>query len=162
MTETTPLQHAARLVGLTFLAVGIAGFVPGITTNLYDGLHFAGHTGDAELLGVFQVSVLHNIVHLLFGVIGLSLARRVDGARAFLLVGGGTYLVLWLYGIIVSKTSDANFVPVNSADDWLHFGLGVAMVGLGVALTRRRDATPSSARAAGGSGPGSPRQPSVG
>jgi len=42
MTSTTPVQQAARLVGIVFLLVGIAGFIPGITTNLYDGLDFAG------------------------------------------------------------------------------------------------------------------------
>ena len=54
-------------MGIVFLLVGIAGFIPGVTTNLYDGLEFAGNDGTAELLGIFQVSVLHNIVHLLFG-----------------------------------------------------------------------------------------------
>jgi hypothetical protein len=144
MTDrTTRVQQAAQLVGAAFLAVGILGFVPGVTTNLYDGLHVAGHTGDAELLGVFHVSVLHNVVHLLFGVAGLALAKRADSARTFLLGGGAIYLVLWVYGLVIDKASDANFVPVDSADDWLHFGLGAAMVGLGLLLGRtvtgRRD-----------------------
>ncbi len=134
----TLIQRAAALVGLTFLAVGIAGFIPGITTNLYDGLHFAGHDGDAELLGIFDVSVLHNIVHLLFGVVGISLARRVDSARLFLLGGGAVYLLLWIYGVIIDKASDANFVPLDTADDWLHFVLGVAMLGLGLIFGRDR------------------------
>jgi hypothetical protein len=137
MRHRTPIQTVAGLVGLVFLVVGIAGFIPGITTNLYDGLEFAGHDGDAELLGVFQVSVLHNIVHLLFGIAGLALAATVAGSRAFLVGGGAIYLVLWLYGLVIDKDSDANFVPLNSADDWLHFGLGVGMIGLGLALSRR-------------------------
>lgn len=137
MEHRTPIQTVAGLVGLVFLVVGIAGFIPGITTNLYDGLEFAGHDGDAELLGVFQVSILHNIVHLLFGVAGLALARSVSGARTFLVGGGAIYLVLWLYGLVIDKDEDANFIPVNSADDWLHFGLGVGMIGLGLALSRR-------------------------
>ena len=55
--------RTARLVGIVFLLLGILGFIPGITTNLYDGLEFAGNDGNAELLGIFAVSVLHNIVH---------------------------------------------------------------------------------------------------
>jgi hypothetical protein len=138
MERRTHIQTVAGLIGLVFLVVGIAGFIPGITTNLYDGLEFAGHDGDAELLGIFQVSVLHNIVHLLFGVAGLALSRTISGSRTFLVGGGAIYLVLWLYGLIIDKDSDANFVPLDSADDWLHFGLGVAMIALGLLLSRER------------------------
>lgn len=130
------IQTAALLVGLTFLLVGIAGFIPGLTTNLYDGLDFAGHDGDAELLGVFQVSVLHNLVHILFGVAGLSLARTADESRLFLVGGGAIYLLLWIYGLVIERDSGANFVPLNDADNWLHFALGVGMLTLGVALSR--------------------------
>ena len=131
------LQMAAAAVGAVFLLVGILGFVPGITTG-YDSLEFAGHNSDAKLLGIFEVSILHNIVHLLFGVAGLVLARTWSGARGFLVGGGVVYLVLWLYGLLIDKSSPANFVPVNSADDWLHFVLGLGMIGLGVGLARGR------------------------
>ena len=135
-TRGTPVQAAAALVGAVFLLVGVLGFIPGITSN-YDSLAGAGHESHAKLLGVFQVSVLHNIVHLLFGAAGLALARTASTARAFLIGGGVIYLVLWLYGLVIDKTSQANFVPLNSADDWLHFVLGLGMIALGVVLGRR-------------------------
>ncbi|NUO58363.1 MAG: DUF4383 domain-containing protein [Hamadaea sp.] len=131
------LQTAAGLFGAVFLLVGVLGFIPGITTN-YGDMTFAGHDSGAELLGVFQVSVLHNIVHLLFGVAGLAMARTLGGARVFLIGGGAIYLVLWIYGLVVDMGADANFVPFNTADNWLHFGLGIAMIALGLALTPRR------------------------
>ena len=133
---SSPIQKAAAAVGAVFLLVGVLGFVPGITTS-YGDMQFAGQRSHAELLGIFEVSVLHNIVHLLFGVAGLALARTWNGARSFLIGGGAVYLVLWLYGLLIPKTSAANFVPVNAADDWLHFLLGVGMVALGVILGRR-------------------------
>ena len=92
--DRTPVQNMARLVGIVFLLVGAAGFIPGITTNLYDGLEFAGDNGNAEVLGLFEVSVLHNIVHGLFGVAGLALAATASGARTFLVGGGAIYLLL--------------------------------------------------------------------
>jgi hypothetical protein len=125
------VRLAAAAVAAVFLLVGILGFIPGITTD-YDSMSFGGHMSGAELLGIFQVSILHNIVHLLFGVVGLALARRTPGAVNYLLGGGVIYLVLWIYGLVVSKTSDANFVPLNTADDWLHFVLGLGMLGLGI------------------------------
>ena len=133
MTESSTLQKAARLVGIVFLAVGILGFIPGITTN-YDDLSFAGNESDAELLGLFQVSILHNIVHLIFGVAGLLLSRTWDGARNFLIGGGIIYLALALYDALVKQESGANFLPTNNADGWLHLALGLGMLALGFAL----------------------------
>jgi hypothetical protein len=116
-TQGSPVQVAATLVGAVFLLVGVLGFIPGITTN-YDGLEAAGHRSHAELLGI-------------------ALARTAPSARGFLVGGGVIYLVLWLYGLLIDKTSQANFVPLNTADDWLHFGLGLGMVALGVVLGKR-------------------------
>ena len=53
-------------------------------------------------------------------------------AVAYLIGGGAIYLVLWIYGLVIEKMSAANFVPLNTADDWLHFVLGLGMIGLGV------------------------------
>ncbi|MDG4819825.1 DUF4383 domain-containing protein [Micromonospora sp. WMMD956] len=132
-----PVRRAAATVGVVFLLVGLLGFVPGITTGFGD-LRFAGHGSGAKLLGVFQVSVLHNAVHLAFGLAGLALSRTWDGARTFLIGGGAVYLVLWLYGLVVDHGSGANFIPVNDADNWLHLLLGAGMIALGVLTTRDR------------------------
>ncbi|MEV0430983.1 DUF4383 domain-containing protein [Micromonospora sp. NPDC050495] len=130
-----PVRRAAATVGVLFLIIGVLGFVPGITSNFGD-LAWAGHNSDAKLLGLFQVSVLHNVVHLAFGVAGLLLARTISGARAYLIAGGAIYLVLWLYGVVIDHESGANFIPLNGADDWLHFFLGVGMIALGLLTTR--------------------------
>jgi hypothetical protein len=129
--ERAPLSELALLISLGFLAVGIAGFIPGITTH-YGDLEFAGHDSGAKLLGVFQVSILHNLVHLAYGVAGLALWRTRTGARAFLVVGGLVYLALTLWGFVISEHSGWNFVPVNRDDNLLHLGLGLGMFGLGV------------------------------
>lgn len=128
MRERSLAQTLAFVFGLAFLGAGVLGFIPGITQDLGD-IEFAGNDSPAELLGIFQVSILHNIVHLLFGIAGIALARTVPGALAFLLWGGVIYLVLFVYGILVSADSDANFVPVNTADDWLHLVLGLGLLG---------------------------------
>lgn len=126
-------------VGAVFVLVGILGFIPGITQEV-PAYALAGNDSNDMLLGIFNVSVLHNIVHLLFGIAGLAMARRSDTARTYLLVGGAIYLVLWVYGLIVGDNSTANFVPLNTADDWLHFFLGVGMILLGM-LGRRDNAS---------------------
>jgi uncharacterized protein DUF4383 len=134
-TRRHPIQTAALAVAAVFVLVGILGFVPGITTN-YDQLAFAGHGSGALLLGVFAVSVLHNLVHLAFGVVGFLLARTPAGAKNYLIGGGAVYAVLWLYGLLIDHGSAANFVPVNTADNWLHLVLAIGMIALGVLLGR--------------------------
>ena len=70
----------------------------------------------------------------------LPCEELVEGLRcAWFLIGSGTiYVVLWVYGLIVADDGAANFVPVNSADNWLHLRLGVGMLLLGLVLGRRR------------------------
>jgi hypothetical protein len=133
---TSTLQKAAMAVGAVFLLVGVLGFIPGITSD-YDTMQFAGHESEAMLLGIFQVSILHNVVHLLFGVVGLLMAKTFGGAKSFLVGGGAVYLVLWIYGLLIDHESTANFVPLNTADNWLHLLLGIGMVALGMLLGKR-------------------------
>ena len=131
--DTTLAQNLALLFGATFLVAGIAGFVPGITTNLYDGLEFAGSDSDAELLGLFEVSVLHNIVHGLFGL-GIVAAKRRASALQYLLAAGLIYAVLFVLGLL----GGGDWVPINDADDWLHLVLAAGLLG-GWAVARSRD-----------------------
>jgi hypothetical protein len=136
----------ALLVGLVFLLVGILGFIPGITSS-YDDLKFAGHDSNAQLLGLFDTSILHNIVHLLFGVAGIALSKTWDGARTFLVGGGAIYLVLFVYGAIFHGEKGSNWIPVNWADNVLHLALGAGMVVLGLVLGKQeaRRETPIAA-----------------
>lgn len=126
-------QLLALAVSAGFVLVGILGFVPGVTTHVGD-LPFAGHHSDSELLGLFEVSVLHNAVHLLLGLVGLGMARKPSSARSYLVLGGAVYLLIWVYGLFLEQ-SVANVVPFNMADNWLHLGLGLGMVALGLTLS---------------------------
>lgn len=130
---TSPARFAAMAFGTVFLLIGILGFIPGITTN-YDDLQLAGHEASAELLGIFEVSVLHNAVHILIGLLGLALARTDIGAVRFLIYGGAAYIVLAIYGNVIDLGEDANFLPINDADNWLHLVVGIVMGLLGFAL----------------------------
>ncbi|MGZ8794280.1 MAG: DUF4383 domain-containing protein, partial [Gaiellaceae bacterium] len=144
-------QKLALLLGVAFLGAGVLGFIPGVTTNLSD-IEFAGKDSPAELLGIFQVSILHNIVHLLFGIAGIAMARTFDGARTYLLGSGVIYVVLFLYGLVVGSDDDANFIPFNNADDVLHLVLALALLGSWFASKnadttdhdRDRDRTPTT------------------
>jgi hypothetical protein len=130
--ERDLLVTTAQLFGVVFLLVGVLGFIPGITSDAPGD--FSGEGSEAELLGIFKVSILHNIVHLLFGIVGLALARTAEGARTFLIGGGVVYLLLWIVGLI----GGLEWLPADSADQWLHFALGVVLLGAGLLLGRGR------------------------
>lgn len=142
----TTQQQMVFILGVVFLLVGIAGFIPGITSD-YGEMTFAGHTSMAMLLGVFCVSVLHNLIHLPFGIAGVAMARTHAHARAYLLGGGIIYAVVLVYGLLIDYDSAANFVPLNTADNWLHLFLVIGMIGLAMLpvsrnRTAERPATP--------------------
>jgi hypothetical protein len=122
-------QTLALLFGVVLLGVGVLGFIPGVTTNLGD-IKFAGNDSPSELLGIFQVSILHNIVHLLFGIAGVALSRTTANAKMYLLYSGVIYVALVIFGVLVDRSGeDANFIPVNTADDVLHLVLAVGLLG---------------------------------
>lgn len=140
MASRRPVQTASLLVGLLFVIVGVLGFVPGITVN-HGAMTFAGHHSGALLLGLFQVSILHNLLHLLLGVAGLVAARlNAYLSRMYLLVGGLVYLAMWLYVALMDLTTVeklfgappawAHFASFAPADDWLRFLLAVGMLSL--------------------------------
>lgn len=128
MTATTPkymaVQGAALLVAAGFTVIGVLGFIPGVTTG-------------GKLFGMFAVSGLDNVLHLVSGFVGFALARTYAASRAYFLGGGLFYLVLWLQGLL----GGSRLLPVNGADNWLHCGLGFGMVLLGVTLAGQRDPT---------------------
>ncbi len=135
-----PARFAARLMGVVFLLIGILGFVPGVTSD-YASLALSGNYSEARLFGLFQVSILHNLLHLLLGVAGLVAARlNAYLSRMYLLVGGLVYLAMWLYVALMDLTTVeklfgappawAHFASFAPADDWLRFLLAVGMLSL--------------------------------
>jgi hypothetical protein len=142
------VQSAAMIVGAAFVVLGILGFIPGVTADL-DTLQWAGHHSGATLFGIFAISVLHNLLHLTIGVLGFVMARTYAAARAYFLGAGLIYLALSVHGLLIDPDSAADVLPVNNADNWLHLGLGIGMVLLGLTLAGQRDPTKRRTKRAG-------------
>lgn len=134
------VQGAALIMGAVFLVLGVLGFLPGITSH-YDALAWAGPRSDAELFGVFATSGLHNVIHLAYGVAGLACARTYAAARAYLFSGGAILVGVWIYRMAVDHPHLSQLFPLNRADSWLHFALGVVMVVLALTLAAQHDPT---------------------
>jgi hypothetical protein len=131
----TDVQNVGMGVGIVLAVVGILGFIPGITTQ-YSELRFFGPDSRAMFLNLFQVSMLLNIVQLAIGATGWAMSRNAMGARNFLMGFGLLYIVLSVYGLIVGLMSPANFLSLNTMDDWTLIVVGLAMVGAGWLMSR--------------------------
>jgi hypothetical protein len=118
----TAVQRVAQIFGVVFILVAIAGFiVPGGTAM--------AHEPTAMILGLFPTNLLHNLVHLAFGVWGLAAARSFDGARAYARIAGIIYLVLACLGFV--DPTGFGLVPIGGNDIWLHALLGIVLAGVG-------------------------------
>ena len=136
MRERNPVQSVAMLVSIVFILVAILGFIPGITTN-FDDITFAGNDSGAELLGIFQVSILHNIVHLLFGALGIAAARGiVMSARGYAQFIAVSYGLLTVLGLLPATHTTFGLIPIYGNDVWLHGGIALVSAIVGFASAR--------------------------
>ena len=119
----------ARILGWTFVAVGVVGF---FLTGLGE---FFGV--DGETLILFGINPAHNLVHLILGITYLIGARATEaGARAVVLVLSSAYLLVGVLGLILIDNS-ANILAINQADNVLHLAVGALGIGVVAASTRR-------------------------
>jgi hypothetical protein len=112
------------------MLVGVLGFIPGVTTQ-YSELMFVGPNSHAMFLGLFQVSMLLNIVQLAIGATGWAMSRGEHGARNFLIGAGALYIILSIFGLSVGAGSAANFLSFNMTDNWTLLVLGIVMAAAG-------------------------------
>ncbi|MGY1640466.1 DUF4383 domain-containing protein [Geodermatophilus sp. SYSU D00703] len=123
-------QVLALALGAIYLIIGIIGFFITGFENFVGNEAGTPHHVDANLLG-FMINPMHNVVHVLIGVVGLILSRTLRGARTYgwlLAVGYGAAFVYGLFAV----GAEWDFLNLNWADNWLH--LVTALVGLGMAL----------------------------
>lgn len=119
----------AMIFGIVFLIVGAGGFIPGMTT-----MDMSGHAADADVtmksmfgyeLKLFPVNVLHDIVHILFGIWGLLAARTLGGARMYFRGVAIIYAVLTVMGLVPALYTTFGLIPLYGNDVWLHAVLAI-------------------------------------
>lgn len=111
----------ALVIGIAFLLAGLLGFVPALRNiggHVMPPLAVNATTG--FLLGLFPVNVLHNIVHLLVGVLGIGAYSSYGAARGFSRGLAIFYLLLAIMGLIPVLNTTFGLIPIFGADIWLH------------------------------------------
>lgn len=126
-------RYFALVMGIVFLAIGILGFVPGLLTAPLLGGVLAVEAGHGLLFGLFPVNVLHNIVHLFFGVWGVVVWRTFAASRYYARSVAIIYAVLAVMGLIPLFNTTFGLVPLYGHDIWLHAVIAVVAAYFGYA-----------------------------
>ena len=122
-----------RVIGLIFGAIYILIGIVGFTATT--GIGFFATNGGL-LMGIFEVNLAHNLVHLLFGAALFIAALAGPKLSALANAGsGGVFLLLGLAGLFLVD-SQYNFLALNVADNVLHFGSAAVLLAVGLGALR--------------------------
>ena len=111
----------ALIWGIAFLAVGIFGLIPGTLQPPPAGHDLAVDSMHGRALGLFEVNILHTLVHLLFGIWGLLAYRSWDAAKTYAKAVAVIYVVFAVMGLLPAPISTTfGLVPLHGNDVWLH------------------------------------------
>jgi hypothetical protein len=116
------LRIITILFGVIFIFAGSAGYLPSLTK---DGL----------LLGLFAVDSMHNLVHIVSGVVAIMAATSYGLTVLYLRIFGLLYTAVGLWGFYTN--GDLYFMQVNMPDNILHIVLGVVIAYLGFSASRK-------------------------
>jgi len=121
----TTIQKLGAVFGVVFILIAIVGFISpgGMAMQPTDP------ATAAKALGIFPVNVLHNVLHLLFGIWGLAASRSWAGSKQFFIVAGYIYLVLTILGFFAP--TGFGLAPLGGNDIWLHCLLAIVMLAIG-------------------------------
>ncbi len=99
-------QTAAKWFGWVLLIVGIAGFIPGVVTS--SGLE----------LGIFKVDMMHNLIHIVSGLIALFCVSSIGASKTFFKIFGIVYGIITILGF--AGNGMVLGMMMNTADNLLH------------------------------------------
>ena len=101
----------AQVVGIVLIIAGLAGFAMG------------------DVLLLFDVNALHNIVHLLTGAVFAFAGFKSNvPAKKINISIGAVYVLVTILGF----AGMLDILNVNMADNFLHLALGLVSIAIGV------------------------------
>jgi hypothetical protein len=93
------------LFGVVFLLVGVLGFFMD------------------PILGLFDVTVIHNVIHLASGAVALIVAGMgMAASRMYLIVFGLVYALVTVLGFL-NVAFVVSLLEINQADNFLHLAI---------------------------------------
>ena len=128
------VRKFSMIMGVAFLLIGILGFVPPLLVQREHGTHdLTVRAFEGYLLGLFHVNILHTLVHVLFGVMGIAMSRSYDAARLYARIVAVAYGLLAIMGLIPALNTVFGLIPIHGHDVWLHALIAAAAAYFGFA-----------------------------
>jgi len=119
-------RHFALVFGIVFLLVGIAGFIPGLLAEPAAGdPALAIEAAHGRLMGLFPVNVVHDLIHIAFGIWGIVAYRTLAAARLYAKSVAVIYALLVVMGFIPVLNTTFGLAPIHGHDIWLHALLAI-------------------------------------
>lgn len=134
-------RYTALILGVAFAGAGLLGFVPAALTPPADGANLVINSMHGNLLGLFPVNVVHNLVHLVFALWGFfAFFSGPVSSRTYLRSVAVIYVVLAVMGFIPGLNTLFGLVPLHGNDIWLHLLLAAVAGAVGFLVhDRERD-----------------------
>lgn len=123
--DRKPGQYFALIIGIVYILVGIAGFIPALVSapKVTPEMANLGLTvGYGDLMGLFPINVLHNIVHFSVGLLGIFASISLGSSRLFSGSLALFYGLLTILGLFPPTQSTLGLIPIFGNDIWLHAG----------------------------------------
>src|SRR5438477_10514415 len=114
------LRNFALIYGILFLLVGIMGFIPGINQMHGSDPRLTVNSFNGMLLGMFHVNLLHNLIHVIFGIWGIAAYSSLAGSRIYAQSVAVIYFLFVIMGLIPALNVVFGLVPIHGNDVWLH------------------------------------------
>ncbi len=116
----------ALVFGIVFLLAGASGFIPGLLHPVPAGAPpLTVATGYGFVLGLLPVNILHNLVHVLFGILGVAAYAGVFAPRVYAQIVAVSYGLLVVLGLVPATNTLFGLIPIYGNDVWFHLVLGV-------------------------------------
>lgn len=139
-------RYFAVALGVVFLAAGILGFVPALLSPPEGGPDLMVDQGYGLLLGLFPVNVIHNLIHLAFGVWGVVAWKSFAASRVYARSVAVIYAIVAVMGLLPVLSTAFGLAPLYGHDIWLHAVIAIVSAYFGFAAVTAVETTGSPVR----------------
>ena len=116
----------ALVFGIIFLLAGASGFIPGMLHLVpADAPPLSVPSGFGLVMGLLPVNLLHNLVHVLFGILGVAAFTGLFAPRVYAQIVAVAYGLLVVLGLFSATNTLFGLVPIYGYDVGLHLVLGL-------------------------------------